>query len=106
MIDWHWQAVREEGDHLSDPLVDQLIHHITRWRLVQPAMLFLEVTKPLSFVASQGLLLCEPLLSFFLPERRIGDLADLLADRSQLEQVIARLEQEAPAHDGFSEENP
>ena len=104
-MDWHWQAVREVGDHLSDPLAEQLIQHITRWRLVQPAMLFLEVTKPLSFVASQGLLLCEPLLSFVLPEPRVADWADLLADRSRLERVIARLEQEGPAHDGFSEED-
>jgi hypothetical protein len=93
------------GDHLSDPLVEQLIHHITRWRLVQPAMLFLEVTKPLSFVASQGLLLCEPLLNSVLPESCVADWADLLADRSRLEQVIARLEQEAPAHEGFLEED-
>jgi hypothetical protein len=40
-----------------------------------------------------------------LPEPRVADWADLLADRSRLERVIARLEQEGPAHDGFSEED-
>jgi hypothetical protein len=92
------------GEHLANPLVEKLVCQISRWRLAQPAILFLEVTKPLSFVASQGLLLCEPVLSFFYAEPHVGDLANLLADRSQVEHLIARLEQDGTALDRFSGE--
>ena len=46
-------------------MIDRLAGQLQRWELAQPAILFLEATQPLSFVASQGLLLCEPVLSFF-----------------------------------------
>ena len=74
-------------------LIEQWARQIQRWRLVQPALLFLEVTKPLSFIASQGLLLCEPLLSSLHREPRVSEYANLMADRANVERLIALLEQ-------------
>ena len=83
--------MRELGKESREQLIEQLAWQISRWRLAQPAIFFLEVTKPLSFVASQGLLLCEPILGFFYGEPRIGDYVNLLADRSNVEHLIARI---------------
>jgi hypothetical protein len=88
----------------SDQLVEQLACRISRWGLAQPAILFLEVTKPLNFIASQGLLLCEPLLSFFYREPRVADYANLLADRSNMEDLIVRLERDRPTCNSIDEE--
>jgi len=79
---------------VSEKMIEHLARQIGRWRLESPAILFLEVTKPLSFIASQGLLLCEPLLGFFYKEPRISEYADLLADRSSVERLISCLERD------------
>lgn len=96
--------MREPGEKSSEQLIEQLAWQVSRWGLAQPAIFFLEVTKPLSFVASQGLLLCEPILGFFYGEPRIGDYANLLADRSNVEHLIARIEGDEQARDKLGEE--
>jgi hypothetical protein len=88
----------------NEESIEQLARQIGRWRLESPAILFLEVTKPLSFIASQGLLLCEPLLSFFYKEPRVAEFADLLADRANVECLIARLERDMPVRGNYGEE--
>jgi hypothetical protein len=96
--------VRDPGKESSEQLIEQLAWQISRWRLAQPAIFFLEVTKPLSFVASQGLLLCEPILGFFYGEPRIGDYANLLANRSNVEHLIARIEGDEQARGNVGKE--
>lgn len=88
----------------GERLVEQVAGHIRHWRLEQPAILFLEVSKPLSFIASQGLLLCEPLLNFLFTEPQVADYANLLADRSSVEHLIDRLEQDTSVRCAASEE--
>jgi hypothetical protein len=82
---------KPDGDR-SEQLVEKMVRQIRGWRLTLPAILALEIVKPISFLASQGLLLCQPLLGFFYNEDRITDYVDLLADRSNLDHLIARLE--------------
>lgn len=76
----------------SEELVEQLAQKIDRWRMALPALVIFEAMRPFSFVASQGLLLCEPLLHFFSDDAQVGEYADLFADRSNLDRLIARLE--------------
>lgn len=84
----------------SEQLIEHLAQRIAAWRLELPAVLFLEVVKPFSFIASQGLLLCEPLLSFFYEEPPVAGLADLLADRANVQGLITCLEgkRTGPSH--------
>jgi hypothetical protein len=96
--------MRDPTGEQSKELIEQIVQQIARWRLTLPASLFLEVTKPFSFLAGQGLLLCEPVLSFLYKEPRVADYADLLSDRSNLEHLIARLERESPSPQECGEE--
>jgi hypothetical protein len=82
------------NDGSNQQLIDSLVCRLNRWGLALPAMVFLEVARPLSFIASQGLLLCQPLLSFFYPEPRIAGYANLLANRENIDHLLARLEQD------------
>lgn len=75
-----------------EQLLDRLTQLIEGRGLTLPALLLLQATRPLSFVASQGLLLCEPVLSFFYESPRIAEYADLLADRANIDRLVARLE--------------
>lgn len=86
--------MKETVQERSEQLVEQLARRIEGWRLALPSLLFLEVLKPFSFIASQGLLLCQPVLDFFDRDGQVADYADLLADRSNLDDLIARLEHE------------
>jgi hypothetical protein len=77
----------------SEQLIEQMTQQISRWGLALPAILLLEVTRPLSFIGSQGLLLFQPLLDFFYDGPRITDYADLLADRANIDRLVTRLEE-------------
>jgi len=70
---------------------EQLLQWIRHRGLALPARVVLEVARPFSFIASQGLLLCQPLLSYFAQDAHIAAYADLLADRKSLDRLIAQL---------------
>ena len=83
-----------DSEHVrNEQLIENLVEQISRWRLTVPAILVLQVTRPFSFIASQGLLLCQPLLSFVYDAPRVADYAELLADRASMERLVMRLEE-------------
>lgn len=92
------------GQQQSEQLLDRLTQQIDRWGLTLPALLLLQVTRPLSFVVSQGLLLCQPVLSFFYDAPRIEGYADLLADRANIDRLVARLENDSREYGSHGEE--
>jgi len=70
---------------------EQLLQWIRHRKLALPVRMMLEIARPFSFIASQGLLLCQPLLSYFAQDAQITAYADLLADRESLDGLIAEL---------------
>ena len=87
-----------DSEHVqSEQLIEHLTEQISRWRLTVPAILLLQATRPLGFIASQGLLLCQPLLSFVYDAPRVADYAELLADRASMDRLVTRLEEEEQA---------
>ena len=60
--------------------------------LSTPAILLLEAHKPLSFVASQFLLISEPFLNVFLPTQFTNNAVNLFSERSNLNLFIQKLE--------------
>ena len=88
----------------SEQLIEHLTKQISRWRLTVPAILFLQVTRPLTFIASQGLLLAQPLLSFVYDAPRIEDYAQLLSDKASIDQLVSRLEEEEQARSSGDKE--
>ncbi|MFC2016070.1 hypothetical protein ACFLUM_03975 [Chloroflexota bacterium] len=87
-----------------DPLIEPLVRQVDRWKLALPAILVLETTRPLNFIASQGLLLFEPILRFFYQEPRIADYVEFFANRSNVDHLVASLRREYESHDGISKE--
>jgi hypothetical protein len=94
------ESVQEQNQQLLDELAQQ----IGGWGLTLPAILFLQVTKPLSFVAGQCLLLCQPLLGFFSDSQRITGYADLLSDRANIDCLVAQLEKDSRLNGNLDEE--
>jgi len=90
----------KSGQDQSELLLEQMSQQICRWGLTLPAIVFLQVTRPLSFIASQTLLLCQPLISAFYDAPQIAGYADLLADRANVDRLVARLEEDSLARRG------
>jgi len=76
----------------SNILIERTARRIADWKLTAPAVAFLQVNKPLSFVGSQVLLMLQPMLDVFVARRLTTEWATLMADRDQIEVLIARLE--------------
>ncbi len=70
---------------------ERLLQWVRHRGLELPAQMILEVGRPFSFIASQALLLCQPLLSYLAPDKQLAAYADLLADRQSLDRLIAQL---------------
>ena len=75
---------------------EQRIGRLAGWivarGLESPAILLLEMTKPLAFVGSQALLVLQPLLGGALDEW-----ADMLEDPATVDQILDRLESSSGA---------
>jgi hypothetical protein len=76
-------------------LVEQWAQWIARRGWTVPAVLLLEIARPFSFIASQGLLLCQPLAGLLNVDRPVAQASDLLANRSNLDHLLACLERAA-----------
>jgi hypothetical protein len=74
-----------------EELIEGLVRQVNEWGMVAPAILFLEAHKPLSFLASQFLLLSQPTLEPFLGGV-VREYALLLEDRENVETILSRLE--------------
>ena len=81
------------GSDRRDQLIDDLARRLDGWKLATPAIAFLEVHKPLGFLASQTLLVFQPLLTPFLDNVSVEEYSLLLEDASSVERVICRLEE-------------
>jgi hypothetical protein len=87
--------VKDLTQERQGQLLDRLAERIARRGLAGPAVLLLDLFKPFSFVASQALFLCQPLSGWMNIEQQVADYAGLLADRSNVDYLVARLEQGA-----------
>jgi hypothetical protein len=105
--DAHWlrQAFAVEPPGAAQPTprqqaaIDRLCQAIARRRLATPALVFLEMARPLNFCASQALHALTPLLALLGGGGQCGDLAEFLERRGAVEYLVERvrhLEQAPP----------
>lgn len=73
-------------------VVQKIADKVVRWGITVPAIMFLEVHRPLSFVASQGLHMLSPFVSMFLDPKELDVLAKMLERRETIEEIIVAIE--------------
>ena len=81
------------SEEQRNDLVDSVARRIVERRLETPAVFLLETHKPLSFVASQVVLVAMPFLGPIVGAQRMADFSRLLADRANVELLITRIEE-------------
>ena len=75
-----------------EQIIERVARRIAGLGMTAPAVLFLEMTKPMAFLWAQLLATLEPFLSVALDGADLRDFAEIVEDRTGLEQLIARLE--------------
>ncbi len=73
-------------------LVDKIADNISRRRLSVPAILFLEMTKPLSFIGSSLVAFFEPVIQSIVPFQDIESFRKFIEDRENVEYLIQEIE--------------
>lgn len=76
-----------------EQLSNRIANRINRHGLTIPAVMFLEMHKPLAGVGGALVHLLAPGLDWVLGDQNTDDLAILLSDREQVERLIARIEE-------------
>jgi hypothetical protein len=89
MFDLWKEPLTEEQ---RDQLLDKAAHEIQKRKLEMPAVLFLEMHKPLSYVASHAALAFSPFLVPFVGFDNLNNYSQLLADRENVERLLQKLE--------------
>lgn len=90
----------------ASALADSIARYIVNRRLETPAVLFFEMHKPLSFLASQAAIVAMPFLGPLIGARRMADLSRLLSDRKYVELLISRIEEMAAERDAAPNVSP
>jgi hypothetical protein len=85
------EAERAAGNARKQEIIEKLSRAIVSRRLQSPAVLFLELNRPLGFLASQAALFARPFLGFFLQPEDVSAAAEMLADPEAFDQLLARL---------------
>ena len=75
-----------------DFLLDYAAEKITKHGMSVPAVMGLEMARPLSFIGSQMVWGAGPLAAVFVNDRYINELALIMEDRDNIEELILRIE--------------
>jgi hypothetical protein len=75
------------------PIVERLCQEVVRRRLTVPALMFLEMSRPLGYLAAQTIHFFTPLISAVTDAQSHKHLAAFLEHRQSVEYLCRRIEQ-------------
>lgn len=75
-----------------DEMLDALARKVVDRRLETPAILFLEMHRPLTFLASQSLIVGMPFLAPLFGPDKVEAYSALLQDRANVDRLIDRIQ--------------
>lgn len=85
---WDKELTEEE----TQELIRKAAQEIRKRKLEMPAVLMLEMHKPLTFLASQATIVFSPFLVPFVGYDNVNDYSRLLAKRDNIERLLEELE--------------
>lgn len=86
-------ALEELKPERRDEILLAIVKKIEKYNLITPAIFFLQMSKPLSFVGSQAVFFAAPIAGAFINERLIEDFGQVMADRENVERLLTLLEE-------------
>jgi hypothetical protein len=85
------EEARQAEEERKAAVIEKLARGIVARRLEAPAVLFLELNRPLGFIFSQAAFFARPFLSVFLPPEEVTAAAEALDDPGALEALMDRI---------------
>ena len=73
-------------------IMDRFAKRVVDWRMTAPAILFLESSKPLSFLGNQALIFFQPMVQSIFNFKTYDEVAEILDDRDNLEYLLSSIE--------------
>jgi hypothetical protein len=89
-----WEALEEVDPAALINLEGRIARRVARYEMCGPMVLLLESMKPLSFIASQALVVAQPAVQSVLELKDYYTFRKLLEDRSRLEDLVRAIEVE------------
>ena len=80
-------------DKERDEMIEKIASGVVKRRMETPAIMFLELHKPLSFFGSQALIVGSPFVGPFVGIENVHRVSRLIADRNNVERLIRRIEE-------------
>lgn len=73
-------------------LIERLAQRVVALHMAPPAVFLLESSKPLTYIASQALIVFEPIVQAIFSFREYREFQRLMEDRANVERLIERIE--------------
>ena len=86
-----WDAELSEAER--DRLIESLVEKVHRYKMESAAIFFLEMHKPLTYVASQSMLLGSGFLAPLFGPENVQKYSKLFETRENVERLIRRIEE-------------
>lgn len=74
-------------------LIEKVAREVVRLGMAAPAVMMLELNKPLTFIASQSLLVAIPVLGAFVEPAKLGRLSEAMKNTANVDRLIDRIEE-------------
>jgi hypothetical protein len=85
-------ATPDSAGAAGEALLDQIAAAVVRRRLGAPAVFFLEMNRPLAFLAGQATHVLVPFLAPLVGLGRMQEIARVLENRSSVDRLLERIE--------------
>lgn len=99
-----WQSELTEEE--TEALIAKATDLVSKRRLQAPAVMFLEMHKPLSNIAANAGVALAPFLVPFFGFDNVNDFSRFLTKRENVERLIQSIEQSAAKPNSVNKENP
>ena len=83
---------RVEPSETQRAIIEKLCREVVRRRMVTPALLMLEMSRPLNYVSAQLLHFFQPVLSFLANAAEYQAFAEFLEQRGSVDYIVTRIE--------------
>jgi hypothetical protein len=79
------------GEPAREPVSELVAQSLSRWGLTAPAVVFLELHRPVAFAAGQFAIFFQPLVGFVIGDQNALRFSDWLSDEDCIARLIQRL---------------
>lgn len=96
---FHYDITTPLTEEEVNEKLEAIAKQVVGRHLESPAIMFLEMHKPLSYIASQGVIFGMPFFGPIVGHQRMADFSRFLQDSGNIEKLIVCIENAAAARD-------